>query len=259
MQALFAKKPTSGLLKTLDARTKLLITVVCALLTVALSASLAQIVLFVMTLGYACLLKRPGLLAVLYLLTGVLMALATGFGLLIATWVPSMNTITVGALLVPFLRGLTMMNVVIVLASTTRVEDLMVTLESMRLPFWLFLPTAVMLRFIPTFTQDIKAVWETLRIKGWPIGFAMLTRHPILTARLLFAPILFRALKSSEMLGIAAELKGLGRGERALRVDGASLGRTDVIFFALLCLTGALAIAAQWAYPDLWASTRGMP
>ena len=63
-----------------------------------------------------------------------------------------------------------MMNVVMVLALTTRVEDLLGTLERLHLPFVVFLPAVVMLRFIPTFTNDIRQVWETLRIRGWPMG-----------------------------------------------------------------------------------------
>ena len=77
-----------------------------------------------------------------------------------------------------------MMNVVMVLALTTRVEDLLGTLERLHLPFVVFLPAVVMLRFIPTFTNDIRQVWETLRIRGWPMGPVMITTHPILSAPL---------------------------------------------------------------------------
>lgn len=183
MRALFAKGADSSVLKFLDARTKLAVTLAVAILTVACSGVISQIVIFASSLIYALYLKRPGLLAVLYGLMAVMMAIAALFGLLLEEWLPAMGGITLRALFVPFMRGLSMMNVVMVLAMTTRVEDLLATLERIRLPFCIFLPTAVMLRFIPTFTNDIRQVWETLRIRGWPVGPVMMTCRPLLCAR----------------------------------------------------------------------------
>ena len=161
-------------------------------------------------------------------------------------------------LLIPFLRGLSMMNVVMVLALTTRVEDLLLTLERMKLPFVIFLPTAVMLRFIPTFANDIKQVWETLRIKGWPLGPAMLTLHPILSARLILAPILFRALKSSETLGVAAELKGMGARQRTIRSDGVGLCPIDWNVLGLLVLTTVAVICCEIWLAHIWMPDGGV-
>ena len=151
-----------------------------------------------------------------------------------------------------------MMNVVMALALTTRVEDLLLTLERMKLPFCIFLPTAVMLRFIPTFANDIKQVWETLRIKGWPLGPAMLTLHPILSARLILAPILFRALKSSETLGVAAELKGMGARKRTIRSDGVRLCSADWRVLGLIFVTTAAVICCEVWFAHVWMPDGGV-
>ena len=184
MRALFAKTDDTNMMRRLDARTKLAVTLTTAILAVACSGVVAQGVLFAATLFYVLLLKRPGLLAVLYGAMAVMMAIAAGCASVIEVFAPGLGGLSVKSLVIPFLRGLSMMNVVMVLAMTTRVEDLLTTLERMRLPFCLFLPAAVMLRFIPTFTNDIRQVWETLKIRGWPMGVGMLTRHPILSSRL---------------------------------------------------------------------------
>ena len=218
MRDLFVKAAAdnANLMRRTDARTKLAVTLATALLTVACSGLVSQIILFAATLVYALLIKRPKLLAVLYLLMAIMMAVAAGCGLAIEHWFPGFGGLSIKSLVIPFLRGLSMMNAVMVLALTTRVEDLLATLERMHLPFCLFLPSAVMLRFIPTFAEDIRQVWETLKIKGWPLGPAMLTLQPLLSARLILAPILFRALKSSETLGVASEVKGLGAAKRTM-------------------------------------------
>lgn len=252
MLDLFAKRTSEkSVLRHLDARTKLCVTVASALLTVGCSGLVSQLVLFAATLVYALLLRRPAMLAVLYALMAAMMAVAAGCGLLLEHFAPGMGGISVKSLVIPFLRGLSMMNAVIVLAMTTRVEDLLTTLERMRLPFCVFLPAAVMLRFIPTFASDIKQVWETLRIKGWPLGPALLTVRPLLAARLVLAPVLFRALKSSETLGVASELKGLGSARRTMLTDGRAMTSLDARLISAILLTAALVIAAEVFLHDL--------
>ena len=200
MRDLFVKAAAdnSNLMRRTDARTKLAVTLATALLTVACSGLVSQVVLFAATLVYALLIERPKLLAALYLLMAVMMAVAAGCGLAIEPWFPGFGGLSIKSLVIPFLRGLSMMNAVMVLALTTRVEDLLATLERMHLPFCLFLPSAVMLRFIPTFANDIRQVWETLKIKGWPLGPAMLTLQPLLSARLIFGA---NSFSSAQILG----------------------------------------------------------
>lgn len=259
MRALFANGAAqSSVLRKLDARTKLTVTAATALLTVASSGMLAQLVIFAVTLVYVLLLKRPGLVAVLYALMAAMMAIAALCALGFQSWMPGLGGLNAKMLLIPFLRGLSMMNVVMALALTTRVEDLLLTLERMKLPFCVFLPTAVMLRFIPTFANDIKQVWETLRIKGWPLGPAMLTLHPILSARLILAPILFRALKSSETLGVAAELKGMGARKRTVRSDGVRLCSADWRLLGLIFVTTAAVICCEVWFAHVWMPDGGV-
>lgn len=259
MRALFAKGVAqSSVMRKLDARTKLIVTATTAVLTVASSGMVSQLVLFAVTLVYVLLLKRPGLVAVLYGLMAAMMAIAALCALGFQLWMPGLGGLSAKMLLIPFLRGLSMMNVVMVLALTTRVEDLLLTLERMKLPFVIFLPTAVMLRFIPTFANDIKQVWETLRIKGWPLGPAMLTLHPILSARLILAPILFRALKSSETLGVAAELKGMGARKRTIRSDGVRLCSADWRVLGLIFVTTAVVICCEVWFAHVWMPDGGV-
>lgn len=253
MRDLFDKSAAhSSLLRFVDVRTKIAVIAVTAVTTVAASGIAAQLVLFAVTLLYALFLKRPRLLLILYALMILMMFVAAVCAWIIALWMPPMGDLSPGALVVPFLRGLSMMNTVVALAMTTRVEDLLTALERMRLPFCVFLPTAVMLRFIPTFTSDIRQVWETLRIRGWPLGPMMITRHPILSARLILAPILFRALKSSETLGVAAELKGMGSRERTILGEARTMTSLDARIFSLLILTVVCVAAAEIFLGELW-------
>lgn len=261
MRDLFVKAAADqgNVLRRLDARTKLGVTLTAAVLTVACSSPIAQLVLFAGTLVYALFLRRAKFLAILYGFMAIMMAVAAGCAIVLGHYIPAVGGLSINSLAIPFLRGLSMMNVVMVLALTTRVEDMLSTLERMHLPFCIFLPTAVMLRFIPTFANDIKQVWETLRIKGWPLGPAMVTFQPLLSARLVLAPILFRALKSSETLGVASELKGLGVSARTMPRNSHQMSGLDTGTLSMLVLLSIVVIACEFVFPPLADGTVGMP
>lgn len=259
MQALFDKKTRGALLAKLDVRTKLGVTAMTAILTLTLSSLAAQIIIFVATLLLALLLRRPKLLAVVYGSMLFMMILATGFGMVLIHFMPGMKAIAISELIIPFLRGASMTHVVLVLAYTTRVENVISVLESMRLPFWLFLPAAVMLRFIPVFVSDVRQVWESMRIRGWHLGVGMVLAHPLVVTRLVLIPVLFRALKSSETLGVAAELKGLGATERTLKVSAATSvmhsRKGDYMVALLTVAVVAFSILAQIELADIIATS----
>lgn len=235
-----------SVLNQLDARSKILLTVLGAISTIAFSTLGAQLVLFGVSFVMVLLINRPMLVFVLYLLMGAMMLLASACTWVMASFIPSLGEITFASLVIPFLRGLTMMNCVMSMALTTKIENIMSALTQLRLPFILTLPATVMIRFISTFTHDVAQVWETLKIRGWEMGFTFFLRHPYLSTRLLFTPLLFRALKSSEALGVAAELKGLDRGlqqKGAMNFHGQSaFSKADAWLFLGASFTVVMAI-----------------
>ena len=199
-------------LELIDAKDKLILILVGAIATVVFSNLYAQLTLFAATFCLALTLRKPVLLLVLYGFMACMMAIAVFCTIILSYFISALADFAVPKLVIPFLRGLTMMNLVVGLAMTTKIEHIMQALSALRLPFLLTLPSTVMIRFISTFANDVIQVWETLKIRGWQMNFKMICRYPLLSSRLVFTPILFRALKSSESLGVAAELKGLDRG-----------------------------------------------
>ena len=113
MRALFAKgAAASSLLSFLDVRTKIVVIAATAVATLAASGLAAQLVLFATTLVYALFLKRAKLLAVLYALMAAMMAIAAVCAWGLQTWLPQMGELNIHALVIPFLRGLSMMTYV---------------------------------------------------------------------------------------------------------------------------------------------------
>lgn len=113
------------------------------------------------------------------------------------------------SMLIPFMRTMIMINTILALALSSRIQLLLSALKSLHLPGWLYIPSAVVIRFVPTFIKDVRQIHETMRTRGYNLNPLFLLRHPLLTTRLLIAPMLFRTLRSADDLAVAAELKGI--------------------------------------------------
>ena len=224
-----------------DTRLRMFITLLASVVTIVISSPEGQAVLFAASLAYALSIRRYRALLIAYACMAVMMAVAAlcTFGL--SRVVPSMP-FSLPSLAVPFLRGAVMLNVVLPLALTCRVQALLTALKGLRLPFCIYIPGAVMIRFIPTFMHDIRQVSETLKIRGYDLSFGEMFRHPLMMLRLLFTPLLFRSLRTSEELGIAAELKGLEAGGCFVPFTSSVWTRRDTLLLLLAVAAAALAL-----------------
>ena len=146
-----------------------------------------------------------------------------------------------------------MLNVILPLALTCRVQALLTALKGLHLPFCIYIPGAVMIRFIPTFMNDVRQVAETLKIRGYRLGPGEMFRHPLMMLRLLFTSLLFRSLCTSEELGIAAELKGLEAGSRFVPFRRSIWGSRDTL---LVVMSVIVAVAALYCHVR-WGSHPG--
>lgn len=199
-----------NIIQNLDVRTKMAICLLSSIVALFLKGFYPLSALALASMVYALLHKR---LIVLFVSYGaiVLMGLMAAFCLKIMILVmPEMGKMDVHLFFAPFLRVMVLVNVILALALSLRIQAILTALKTLRLPMVIYLPAAVMVRFIPSFIVDIKQVSESLKIKGYRINPFTVTFHPLLTMRLLFMPTVVRALRSSDELSIAAEMKGLG-------------------------------------------------
>lgn len=231
--------PKLGLEKV-NTMAKMFISILASVLTIALSTFEAQLFLFGVSFIYALGLPKVRFLFIAYALSCVMFGLATLCSYLLSLCVPL--PLNMNALMIPFLRMVTMLNVVLPLALSTRVQNILTALKSMRLPFCIYLPAAVMIRFIPTFIHDIKQVAETLKIRGYVMSVGETMRHPFLMMRLLFTPLLFRSLRTSEELGIAGELKGMNAHTKMSRYKKEDWTSRDTLLLVTVSLAVLVAV-----------------
>lgn len=248
MRALFADKSVSddyqGMLTQLDVRTKMMIMVACSIGVIFLKSTVALGGLFVVTAVYVGLLQRFWVVALAYGLIFLMMLSAVACVKIMAIWIPELDDFKLDLFIVPFLRVLVILNTVLVTALSSRIQALLGALKGARLPYYVYLPAAVMIRFIPSFINDARQIRDSIRIKGYSLSPIRVLTKPILTLRLVFVPLVVRALRTSDELGVAAELKGAGyrrgvsfyQARRFALLDALAGGLT------LLCLLAATVI-----------------
>lgn len=220
----------------LDVRTKLMISVLCSISAIVLTGIDPLLVLVAASTVYALSTRNIRGALITYGVVLLMLASSALFIVIIAQFFPAFDNLEARRFIVPFLRMLLMINVMIALAMTSRIQSILTALKSLHLPGVLFIPATVMIRFIPSFIEDVRQLRQTLKIRGYPMTPAAFLRHPLRTIRLLFAPMVFRALRSADELAIAAELKGVDAGTRTTQYETPHLGLRDYLCMAATAL-----------------------
>lgn len=248
MQALSALNKTGPKcwIEDLDIRVPMAICLMTSLSTIALSNDIAIGIVWLVSFAYFLSLKRAKTVVMTYLAMAGMTAMAViCVGILLFFFPALGEKLTAKTLVIPCVRICILLNVILPLALTCRVNRMLSALESMHLPFFLFLPMAVIIRFIPTFSNDIQQVWEALKIRGVRPSVGNFIRHPVMMMRLLVAPVIFRSLKTAEQLGIAAELKGISAQTKGQLQGDAVWTAKDTLVLAVAAVTLIVAFTYQ--------------
>jgi energy-coupling factor transport system permease protein len=225
----------------LDVRTKLLISVLCSLSAIVLTGTEPLLLLVAVSTAYAFSTRNIKGTLIAYTFVMLMMSTSILFAMGIGMFFPEFGNIKASRFLTPFLRMLLMINVMVALALTSRIQSILTSLKSLRLPGFLFIPATVMIRFIPTFIEDVKQIGQTMKMRGYPMTPLTLVRHPLRSVRLIFAPVVFRALRSADELAIAAELKGVSASNKITRYEEIRFAGRDylTVAFTILLLSTA--------------------
>lgn len=232
MPVLSANEPDTGsgnFIRALDVRTRMLICLLVSVGIVFVRAWYPLSLIFAASFIYVA---AHGSTRVIWASYGVVLVLfVVSFfciELMVRIW-PELGDEGISTFVNPFLRVLVLLNVILALAVSGRIGNVMNTLRSLRLPFFIYLPATVMIRFIPSFINDVKQINQSMKTKGYHLNIVSMTLHPLLTLRLMFVPVVIRALRSSDELSVAAELKGLGYSSHIPRAGRSDFGPKDAV------------------------------
>ncbi len=232
------EKP-ANFIRSLDVRTRMAVCLLASVGIIFIQSWYCLTLLFAASFIYAAAHGRLTVTGAAYAAVLAIFAIAMGcVKIMLMVW-PDMGQKGVAPFINPFLRIMILVNVILALALSCRVQEFMNTLKALRLPFFIYLPTTVMVRFIPSFINDVKQISQSMKTKGYSLSIFSMTVHPLLTMRLLFVPVVIRALRSADELSVAAELKGLGTSQ-AVHTSTSVIGLADILTMgAALMLMGA--------------------
>ena len=96
------------------------------------------------------------------------------------------------------------------LFSTTSEREFINGLRQWKLPEYMIIPFAVMLRFMPTIKEDYQAIRRSLSIRGMFLSPKEYLFHPAKYLEYILIPLLLSATRTANDLTIATLTKGIG-------------------------------------------------
>lgn len=146
------------------------------------------------------------------------------------------------SILLPFMRISVSMNVFLALGLTFDNQEFISVMRKLRLPRIVFIPLMVCCRFIASFVNDIRQLYESLRIRRRKMNFLFLVTSPMSFLRFLVIPICVRTLRIADDLVLMCEVRRIGTSSRCICAvehrmcprDWQVLGFTSVVLLALL-------------------------
>lgn len=211
-----------------DPRIKLLQLMLVGVLVFVLTGKKYEILLFLSVLVFAML---SGLLK-----TGMKFLLFYGSLFLIAEISPLFISTTVHYFVLCFTTiALAALN----LLKTTEISEVLAALHNMKIPYYINIPIAVILRFFPTIKRDVICIRQGIKTRGIDVSIIGLLKHPVRIYEMMLIPILMRMLSTATELAASVETRGLG-----ISCKKTSYVEVNFRLFDLLLMTAMIAFYA---------------
>ena len=142
------------------------------------------------------------------------------------------------------------------LITVISVGDCIKSLEKMRLPWSLIVPSAICFRFLPALRHESNVIRDALRSRGL-FSFSRFIRRPVATGELFLATLLFRTMAISEELAFSVSTRAVSEQGRKVWYREKNFHTDDLAFAcALIGTVTAIAVipldrATQCAFAHL--------
>ena len=109
-----------------------------------------------------------------------------------------------------FLCFITLTLATINMIRTSEISKVLASLQNMKIPYYINIPLAVILRFFPTIKQDVTCIKQGIKTRGIDISFLGFLKHPFKVYEMMLIPMLMRMLCTATELSASVETRGLG-------------------------------------------------
>lgn len=125
------------------------------------------------------------------------------------------------------------------LITVVRPTEFVAAMTRLRIPRFLLVPIAVVLRFIPTVATEARAIGDAMRMRGLVTGPWSMVRHPIRTSEHLVIPLLAAAVRAGDELTASALSRGFGSSSGRTTIVDLRLGLADLLLAVVVAVVAA--------------------
>lgn len=257
-----AGTPEKPFVATLDMRTKLLISLTASCCSVSLNDWRLLGIVNLLTFFYVLSLRRIKPVLAMYAATALMLGMAyciiPAFVWALREAAPYLSEDSregflrlahvlgdqaFATVLLPFMRISVSMNVFLALGLTFDNREFVAVMRKLRLPRVVFIPLMVCCRFVPSFVDDIRQLYESLRVRRRKANFLSLVSSPLVFLRHVVIPVCVRTLRIADNLVLMCEVRRVGCSERRIcaadcKMRSRDWGTLAFVFLAALVVQG---------------------
>ena len=148
------------------------------------------------------------------------------------TGAPAVTGIILGIAML-FSYGIPPFLALALLIKTTRISKLIAALSAMRLPVFVIIPIAVLLRFIPTVREEWSGIRKAMAFRGISLEPGAILRAPGKTVEYMLIPLLFSCISVMEELAAASLARGLDAERKRTSYEAVKMTLPDYIVMLL--------------------------
>ena len=98
---------------------------------------------------------------------------------------------------------------VVLFIATTKVSELIAAMYSLKIPRSITITFAMVLRFFPTFSEEIHNIYDAMKLRGIALSWKNVFTRPMLILEAITIPIVMRSASIAEELSASAVTRGI--------------------------------------------------
>ena len=117
--------------------------------------------------------------------------------------------------------------------ATTKVNEMIAAMYSLRIPRSIVITFAMTLRFFPTFGEEMRNIYDAMKLRGITFSLRNILTRPFILLEAMFVPIIMRSASISEELSASAITRGLDNPEKRSSFVIFKIHKSDVLVLSI--------------------------
>ena len=120
------------------------------------------------------------------------------------------------------------------LMQTTKLGELTLGLQKIKIPDTVLIPVVVTARFLPTIKQDYQHIRDAMKFRGIFLSGGDIVKHPVLFFEYILIPMMMAAGETAQDLTVASLAKGISRNNKKTSINQIGFHGQDIICCLLI-------------------------